>query len=148
MARIPALPVLLAASALMSLALPSMMSAAASATTTACSAQYQAAKTAGTLPAGTKWSAYLKACSASLATAPAALTAAPAATQIAPKPKAAAPVQVATAGAKTQTANQLAAHDRIKQCGVMWKAAKAAGSLPAGQTWPQYWSSCNTQLKG
>ena len=48
---------------------------------------------------------------------------------------------------KAFTVGQLAAQQRIKQCGALWQADKAAAKLPAGQTWPQYWSDCNTKLK-
>ncbi len=54
-----------------------------------------------------------------------------------------------TAGATgTQTPGQLAEQDRERQCGAMWKTDKAAGKVTAGETWPQYWSQCNTKLKG
>lgn len=43
--------------------------------------------------------------------------------------------------------NQAAARVRIKQCSAQWQAAKAAGQLPAGQKWPQFWSDCNKRLK-
>ena len=36
---------------------------------------------------------------------------------------------------------------RIKACGAQWRADKAAGRILTGQTWPQYWSACNTRLK-
>jgi hypothetical protein len=40
-----------------------------------------------------------------------------------------------------------AMHARQKQCGTEWKAAKAAGTIEKGQTWPKYWSACNKRLK-
>lgn len=40
-----------------------------------------------------------------------------------------------------------AARERQKQCGVEWKADKAAGKIAKGQTWPKYWSACNKRLK-
>jgi hypothetical protein len=36
---------------------------------------------------------------------------------------------------------------RMKRCGFEWKQAKLAGSIPAGQTWWQYWNACNARLK-
>ena len=45
------------------------------------------------------------------------------------------------------SAAETALHQRQAACGAEWRAAKAAGKIPAGQTWPKYWSSCNTRLK-
>ena len=42
---------------------------------------------------------------------------------------------------------QLAERERIKKCGVEWKAAKAANKIEKGMKWPQYWSACNKRLK-
>lgn len=53
-----------------------------------------------------------------------------------------------TAAGRQPTQPQLAERERIKQCGAEWRSEKAAGKIPAGQTWPKYWSSCNTRLKG
>lgn len=36
---------------------------------------------------------------------------------------------------------------RERACGAEWKEAKAAGKIPAGQKWPQYWSECNKRKK-
>ncbi|HVX99543.1 MAG TPA: hypothetical protein VHA55_07105 [Pseudorhodoplanes sp.] len=36
---------------------------------------------------------------------------------------------------------------RERACGAEWKADKAAGKIPAGQTWPKYWSECNKRKK-
>ncbi len=63
-------------------------------------------------------------------------------TQAAPaKPAKAAKVK------KAPTAGQLAARERQKTCGAEWKAAKAAGKVDKGTTWPKYWSACNKRLK-
>ena len=43
---------------------------------------------------------------------------------------------------------QQAMHERQKKCGAEWKAAKKAGKIAKGMTWPQYWSACNKRLKG
>lgn len=45
------------------------------------------------------------------------------------------------------TPGQQAAVKRIKACGAEWQQEKAAGKLPAGAKWPQYWSDCNKRLK-
>ena len=37
--------------------------------------------------------------------------------------------------------------ERRKKCSEEWKAAKAAGKT-ADQKWPQFYSACNTRLKG
>ena len=50
------------------------------------------------------------------------------------------------AGKPLSTAKQ-AELSRIKACGAQWRTDKAAGRIPAGQTWPKYWSACNTRLK-
>jgi hypothetical protein len=36
---------------------------------------------------------------------------------------------------------------RWKACGAEWRAAKAAGTVTPGETWPQYLHDCNTRLK-
>lgn len=107
-----------------------------------CGAKYQAAKTAKTLPAGQTWAQFLSACRGSSAVA------------AAPAPVASKPVAAAAAAPKAshlpgaQSPAMTAMHDRQRQCGQQWKADKAAGKIPAGQTWPKYWSACNTRLKG
>jgi hypothetical protein len=45
------------------------------------------------------------------------------------------------------TPGQLAARERQKKCGEEWRAAKTAGKLEKGATWPKFWSACNTRLK-
>ena len=37
--------------------------------------------------------------------------------------------------------------DRRKKCSEEWKAAKDAGKT-GGKKWPQFYSECNTRLKG
>lgn len=53
-----------------------------------------------------------------------------------------------TKAAKPLTPGQKAARERQKKCGEEWKAAKAAGKVQKGMTWPKYWSACNKRLKG
>ncbi|GLI24817.1 cytoskeletal protein RodZ [Xanthobacter flavus] len=86
---------------------------------------------------------------AATTTPPAATT--PATTSTPAKPAATAPAATgagtaAKPGAKP-SAGATAAHQRQEACGAEWRAAKAAGKIPAGQTWPKYWSACNTRLK-
>jgi hypothetical protein len=53
-----------------------------------------------------------------------------------------------SAAGRQPTSGQTAERDRMKRCGGEWRADKAAGKVPAGQTWPKYWSACNARLKG
>lgn len=87
-------------------------------------------------------------------TKPAATTPAPATPVPATTPPAttapAKPAAAATSPAKPgapPSAAETALHQRQAACGAEWRAAKAAGKIPAGQTWPKYWSACNTRLK-
>jgi hypothetical protein len=48
---------------------------------------------------------------------------------------------------RPQTSGQTAMRERQKKCGAEWKAAKAAGKIIKGMTWPRYWSACNKRLK-
>lgn len=88
-----------------------------------CGAKYQVAKTAKTLPAGQTWAQFLKACRAGMTPAPATSAKAPVGGQ--------------------PSAAQTAMRTRQRMCAAQWKTDKAAGNVPAGQTWPQYWSACN-----
>ena len=49
--------------------------------------------------------------------------------------------------AREPTAGQMAARQRQKTCGAEWKDAKATGKT-GGLKWPQYYSKCNSRLKG
>jgi len=114
-----------------------------------CSAKYQAAKAAGTLN-GMKWNDFRKAqCGADAAPPPAAAenpapTPPPAAEKPAPKP---APTTAAEPGAKPVSAGRAAMIARERACGADWKADKAAGKIPVGMKWPQYWSECDKRKK-
>ncbi len=112
-----------------------------------CSAKYKAAKSAGTLN-GMKWNDFRKAqCGAEASAAPAAAPA-PAAAAPAPAAAPAAPAASApAAGQKPVSAGRQAMIARERACGADWKEAKAAGKIPAGQKWPQYWSECNKRKK-
>jgi hypothetical protein len=64
----------------------------------------------------------------------------PAAAPAAPAPKpAAAPAKAGDGRAAEQA--------RMKACGADWKTDKSANKVPAGMTWPKYWSECNTRKK-
>jgi len=111
----------------------------------ACKEEWQANKAANQAAKITE-KAYVTKCRADTAAAkpaaPAAAApaaAAPAATAPAPKPAAMKPA-AATGGKAGETT-------RIKACGAEWKADKAAGKVPAGQKWPQYWSECDKRKK-
>lgn len=106
-----------------------------------CGAKYQAAKTAKTLPAGQTWNQFLAQCRTGLATTTTTATT----TITTPTKKVVATKAVTTHG--QPTAAQQAMYARERQCGAQWKADKAAGKVPAGQTWPQYWSACNKRMK-
>jgi len=114
-----------------------------------CSAKYQAAKTAGTLN-GMKWNDFRKEqCGADAAPPPAAAekpapTPPPAAEKPAPKP---APAAAAEPGAKPVSPGRAAMVARERSCGADWKADKAAGKIPVGMKWPQYWSACDKRKK-
>jgi len=58
-------------------------------------------------------------------------------------PPAAAPKPAA---AKPKDGRQ-AEYARERACGQDWKADKAAGKVPAGMKWPQYWSECDKRKK-
>jgi hypothetical protein len=53
----------------------------------------------------------------------------------------------APAATKKPADPQQAEHARERACGADWKAEKAAGKVPAGMTWPQYWSECDKRKK-
>jgi hypothetical protein len=119
-----------------------------------CGAKYQAAKTAKTLPAGQTWNQYLAQCRASLPKPAAVTTPAKPVVASAVKPAVAAkpaPTRVAVAKPPKTPGQpspaQAAMYARERQCGAQYRADKAAGKLPAGQTWPQYWSACNKRMK-
>jgi hypothetical protein len=72
---------------------------------------------------------------------------------VAPAPPAAGPAGAAPAPAPsvakpgTGAAGRQAMIARERACGAEWKADKAAGKIPAGQKWPQYWSECDKRKK-
>ena len=122
-----------------------------------CAAAWKGLKASNGVPAGMTWKDFVAAkcvVAGAPAAAPAAPVAAPAKmtkTSVAPpEPPATAdttPEATADKNGKPYTPGQLAAHKRIKECGVQWRGLKAANKVPAGTSWPQYWSACNKQLK-
>jgi hypothetical protein len=100
----------------------------------ACAAEWKTMKAANQT-AGKKYRDFQKECLARNAAAPGAAPATPATTPAA-TPKA----TKASDGRQAMVA-------RERACGAEWKAAKAAGTVPAGTKWPQYWSQCNTRKK-
>jgi hypothetical protein len=92
-----------------------------------------------------KWNEFRKAeCGGEAA--PAAGT--PPAAESKPAPAPAAESKPAPAAAeKPVSAGRKAEYARERACGKEWKADKAAGKIPAGQKWPQYWSECNKRKK-
>lgn len=138
------------------LSAPPAMADAKSPAMQACSEQWAQMKAANKVPAGTTWPKFWSQCSKDYA---AAKTAPPAAAPAAGAPAAmednvAVPADAAAAaglndGKKKRelTAGQQAAIKRIRACGAEWQQTKAAGKLPAGAKWPQFWSDCNKRLK-
>ncbi len=66
-------------------------------------------------------------------------------------PTTAAPAPAASAATSTKPATGSSGRQamiaRERACGAEWKADKAAGKIPAGQKWPQYWSECDKRKK-
>ena len=116
-----------------------------------CGAKYQAAKAAKTIPAGETWNQYLAQCRGTLpkpaAVTPPAKPAPATASKPAPAPKPAVVAPKPAAKPGQPTAAQSAMYARERQCGAQWRADSAAKKVPAGQTWPQYWSACNKRMK-
>jgi hypothetical protein len=97
-----------------------------------CSAKYKEAKAAGTLN-GMKWNEFRKSqCGAETEATPAAA------------PPAEAPAEKPAAKA---SGGRQAMYARERACGKEWKADKAAGKVPAGMKWPQYWHECDQRKK-
>jgi hypothetical protein len=59
----------------------------------------------------------------------------------------AATAKTAPATTKKPADGRQAEYARERSCGADWKADKAAGKVPAGMTWPKYWSECNKRKK-
>jgi hypothetical protein len=105
-----------------------------------CAAQWDQMKAANQT-GGMKYRDFTKQCMSGAAPAPSTpATAAPATAAPAPAAGAATPTATGKPGRQAMIA-------RERACGADWKADKAAGRIPAGQKWPQYWSECNKRKK-
>jgi hypothetical protein len=114
-----------------------------------CAAQWQAMKAANQTT-GLKYRDFSKQCmSEGAAPAPETKTAAPppAETKAPPPPPPPAGTNVPAPGAKPVSPGRAAMVARERACGAEWKAEKAAGKIPAGMKWPQYWSACDKRKK-
>lgn len=121
-----------------------------------CSAAWSKLKSSNSVPAGLTWKQFVKQKCVVDGAAPA-----DTANATPPEPQqssSAAPmkptqnwrtIEVAKAdkNGKPFSPGQIAAHQRIKECAAEWHAAKADNTLPAGEKWPHFWSTCNTRLK-
>jgi hypothetical protein len=108
-----------------------------------CAAEWdkmKAAKQTG----GMKYRDFSKQCMASGAAPVGAAPAPSTPTTAAPAPAAGAATSTKPA---TGSSGRQAMIARERACGAEWKADKAAGKIPAGQKWPQYWSECDKRKK-
>ncbi|MGC1316113.1 MAG: hypothetical protein WA866_05650 [Pseudolabrys sp.] len=121
------------------LAFSSTPSLAQKKTVKACEEEWRANKTANEAAKITE-KAYVAKCRAEAAK-PAAV--APATAPVAPT----AAAKPAPAATKKPTDGRQAEYARERACGADWKADKAANKVPAGMTWPKYWSECNKRKK-
>src|SRR5690242_13026437 len=55
--------------------------------------------------------------------------------------------KMAPTTAKKPADGRQAEYARERACAADWKADKAAGKIPAGMTWPKYWSECDKRKK-
>ena len=108
-------------------------------TVKACEEEWRANKAANEAAKITE-KAYVAKCRAEAAK-PAAV--APATAPVAPT----AAAKPAPAATKKPTDGRQAEYARERACGADWKADKAANKVPAGMTWPRYWSECNKRKK-
>ncbi|TAN12319.1 MAG: hypothetical protein EPN45_05325 [Rhizobiaceae bacterium] len=108
-----------------------------------CTAQYKTAKAGGEL-AGKTRKQFMADCKAGNTDEEAAVPPEPKSTMGSSNYKAA----TVDKNGKPLTPGQIAFRKRIHECSVEWHQAKDAGKIKAGQKWPQFWSACNTRLKG
>jgi hypothetical protein len=108
-----------------------------------CAAEWDKMKAANQT-GGMKYRDFTKQCMAGGA---APVSAAPAPSP--PTTAAPAPAAGAATSAKPTTGSpgRQAMIARERACGAEWKADKAAGRIPAGMKWPQYWSDCDKRKK-
>ena len=104
----------------------------------ACEEEWRANKAANEAAKITE-KAYVAKCRADAekpATAAPAVPAAPAAT-----------TKIKHAATKKPADGRQAEYAPKRACAADWKAATAAGRVPAGMTWPKYWSECDKRKK-
>jgi hypothetical protein len=109
-------------------------------TVKACAEEWRANKAANEAAKITE-KAYIAKCRAETDKPAAATTTTAPVAPVAPAPK------MAPATAKKPADGRQAEYARERACGADWKADKAAGKVPAGMTWPKYWSECNKRKK-
>jgi hypothetical protein len=107
-----------------------------------CAAEWDKMKAANQT-GGMKYRDFTKQCMSGTAAPQATTPAAPATAAPAP----AAGAATTTAKPATGSPGRQAMIARERACGAEWKADKAAGKIPAGQKWPQYWSACDKRKK-
>jgi hypothetical protein len=114
-----------------------------------CSAAWKSMKDQGTTPGGLSWKDFVKQSCVVDASATVNTGADENATPPEPGDTDYSKIEVKKVdkNGKPFTTGQIAAHQRIKECAGEWHAAKSAGTLPGGEKWPHFWSTCNTRLK-
>jgi hypothetical protein len=130
--------VLAAAAIATALASGAALSPAQAKTMKECAAEWDKMKAANQT-GGMKYRDFTKQCMS--AAAPTAV--APAA----PAAPASAPAPATTAKPATGLTGRQAMIARERACGAEWKSDKAAGRIPAGMKWPQFWSECDKRKK-
>ena len=108
-----------------------------------CGEQWQAAKAAGTTN-GETWQQFLAQCRAQLSSGP--TTAAPTPAPASPQTGSLFPWQQPAAPTPASAPSTAVSNQSVmKQCGVQWQSAKAAGTTN-GATWPQFLKDCRARL--
>jgi hypothetical protein len=127
---------LVGASMALGLFAATLPAAAQSTAMQSCSDDWAKMKSANTVPEGQTWPKFWSQCAKDYAAAHPSEDAAPAAkadtkaAKAKPAEKAAEP---AAAGGKSTA---------MASCSAEWASMKDAGKVPAGQTWPKFWSQC------
>ncbi|MDN5927949.1 MAG: hypothetical protein L0I29_12820 [Hyphomicrobiales bacterium] len=127
------------------LALPVSAEAAAGSVSKECSAQYQAAKKAGTLN-GQKWPQYYSDCAAKMKGGTTAAEDTTAKTKKASKSEASTKKAEKTEKSTSKKEAKSSGQSTQQVCSEQYQAAKAAGTL-GGKKWPQFYSDCAAGMK-
>jgi hypothetical protein len=128
----------LLAAAVFAAALAASASPAQAKTLKECAAEWDKMKAANQT-GGMKYRDFTKQCMSGAAPTTAAPTSA--------APASATPAPATAAKPATGSAGRQAMIARERACGAEWKSDKAAGKIPAGMKWPQYWSECDKRKK-